>query len=63
MIAEYTSFAICPPCKSLSRLLCGEAEMVIDEGLRELSVPPTDFETIRLQLCATCATIAQRLSL
>jgi hypothetical protein len=37
--------------------------MVIDEGLGELTIPPTDFETIRLQLCATCATIAQRLSL
>jgi hypothetical protein len=38
-------------------------KMVLDQGLGELTVSSTDFESIRLQLGATRATIAQPLSL
>jgi hypothetical protein len=37
--------------------------MVIDQRVGELTVPPTDFESIRLQLGAARATIVQCLSL
>jgi hypothetical protein len=39
------------------------ANVKIDEGLRELSLPAGELEPIRLELAAACLTLAQRLPL
>lgn len=41
----------------------GVGKVKIDEGLRELALPASDFEPIRLELVAACLTLAQRLPL
>jgi hypothetical protein len=41
----------------------GVGKVKIDEGLRELALPASDFEAIRLELIAACVTLAQGLPL